>query len=249
MLPQQEHLVSSPGGDWFTTTHWSVVLAARQPDAPAAQQALEQLCQTYWYPLYMFIRHQGYSPEDAQDLTQAFFERVLARNYFDQVSRDKGRLRAFLLAALKHFLSDQRDRDRAAKRGGGATVLSLDAQTAEERYQLEPVDTMSPDRLYERRWAFTVLDAARERLRQEFVTDGKSDLYEQLNALENGEQSDCTYAEVGQRLGLSEDAIKSAVVRLRRRYGQLLRREIAQTVAISAEIEKEIQHLLAAITI
>jgi DNA-directed RNA polymerase specialized sigma24 family protein len=248
MLPEQKSSADSLTGDWFTTTHWSVVLAARQRDAPGAQQALEQLCQTYWYPLYVFIRHQGYSPEDAQDLTQAFFERVLARNYFDQVSRDKGRLRAFLLAALKHFLSDQRDRDRAAKRGGGATVLSLDAQTAEERYLSEPVDTMSPDRLYERRWAFTVLDAARERLREEFVGAGKSDLYDQLNALETGEDKGHTYAEVGQRLGMSESAVKTAVVRLRRRYGGLLRREIAQTVATSAEIEQEIKHLLAAIT-
>jgi RNA polymerase sigma factor (sigma-70 family) len=247
MLPQQEQSASSLNRDWFTTTHWSVVLAARQPGAPGAQQALERLCQTYWYPLYVFIRRQGYSPEDAQDLTQAFFERVLARHCFDQANRDKGRFRAFLLAGLKHFLSDQRDHDRAAKRGGGATILSLDAQTAEERYQLEPVDTMAPDRLYERRWAFTVLEQARERLRQEFVVAGRGDLYDQLNALETGEETGRTYAEVGQRLGLSEDAIKSAVVRLRRRYGELLRREIAQTVATSAEIEKEIKHLLAAI--
>jgi DNA-directed RNA polymerase specialized sigma24 family protein len=247
MLPQQETSASSLNRDWFTTTHWSVVLAARQPDTSGARQALERLCQTYWYPLYVFIRRQGYSPMDAQDLTQAFFERVLARNYFDQANRDKGRFRAFLLAGLKHFLSDQRDHDRAAKRGGGVTALSLDAQTAEERYQLEPLDTMAPDRLYERRWAFTVLGQARERLRQEFVGTGKGNLYEQLNALETGEERDCTYAEVGQRLGMSEDAIKSAVVRLRRRYGELLRQEIAQTVATASEIDQEIRHLMAAI--
>ncbi len=247
MLPQQEQSTPSLTRDWFTTTHWSVVLAARQPDTPGAQQALERLCQTYWYPLYVFIRHQGYSPDDAQDLTQAYFERVLARNYFDQADPDKGRFRAFLLARLKHFLSDQRDRDRAAKRGGGATVLSLDAQAAEQRYRLEPVDAMAPDRLYERRWAFTVLAQARERLKQEFVAAGKSELYEQLNALEMGEETGHTYAEVGQRLGMSVDAIKSAVVRLRRRYGELLRQEIAQTVATASEIDQEIRHLMAAI--
>lgn len=247
MLPQQEQSTPSLTRDWFTTTHWSVVLAARQPDTPGAQQALERLCQTYWYPLYVFIRHQGYSPDDAQDLTQAYFERVLARNYFDQADPDKGRFRAFLLARLKHFLSDQRDRDRAAKRGGGATVLSLDAQAAEQRYRLEPVDAMAPDRLYERRWAFTVLGEARERLKQEFVAAGKSELYEQVNALEMGEETGHTYAEVGQRLGMSVDAIKSAVVRLRRRYGELLRQEIAQTVATASEIDQEIRHLMAAI--
>ncbi|HOC55484.1 MAG TPA: sigma-70 family RNA polymerase sigma factor [Verrucomicrobiota bacterium] len=247
MLPQQEQSAPSLSRDWFTTTHWSVVLAARQPDTPGAQQALERLCRTYWYPLYVFIRHQGCSPEDAQDLTQAFFERVLARNYFDQADREKGRFRAFLLARLKHFMSDQRDRDRAAKRGGGATVLSLDAQTAEERYRLEPLDRMAPDRLYERRWAFTVLAQARERLWQEFLDGGKGELYQQLNALETGEERDHTYAEVGRRLGMSEDAIKSAVVRLRRRYGELLRQEIAQTVATASEIDQEIRHLMAAI--
>lgn len=247
MLVPEEQSAGSLSRDWFTTTHWSVVLAARQPDTPGAQQALERLCQTYWYPLYVFVRHQGYSPEDAQDLTQAFFERVLARNYFDQADREKGRFRAFLLARLKHFLSDRRDHDRAAKRGGRATVLSLDAQTAEERYRLEPLDTMAPDRLYERRWAFTVLAQARERLRQEFLAGGKGELYQQLNALETGEERDHTYAEVGQRLGLSEDAVKSAVVRLRRRYGELLRQEIAQTVATASEIDQEIRHLMAAI--
>src|SRR5437899_6321909 len=141
----------------FATTHWSVVLLAGQADSPQATEALEKLCRTYWYPLYVFVRRQGNSPEDAQDLTQAFFERILEKNYFGQVDRAKGRFRAFLLAALKNFLSDQRDYRDAAKRGGGRRMLSLDAQTAEERYQLEPVDTLTPDKLYERRWAFTLL--------------------------------------------------------------------------------------------
>jgi RNA polymerase sigma-70 factor (ECF subfamily) len=236
---------SPPASDWFTATHWSVVLTARQSGSPAAFQALERLCRTYWYPLYAFVRRQGYSPEDAQDLTQSFFERVLEKNYFGQVGRERGRFRAFLLASLKHFLSDQRDRDRAAKRGGGKLRLSLDAQEGEERYQLEPADTMTPEKLYERRWALGVLAQARARLRDEFSAAGKSDLYEELNGFETGERKDLTYAEVGRRLSLSESAIKSAALRLRQRYGELIRDEIAQTVATASEIDEEIRHLLA----
>jgi RNA polymerase sigma factor (sigma-70 family) len=247
MTPPPTPLPASLSQDWFATTHWSVVLAAREADTPAARAALERLCQTYWYPLYAYVRRLGSSPADAQDLTQAFFERVMERHYFDQADRDKGRLRAFLLTALKHFLSDQRDRERAAKRGGGRTILSLDAQTAEERYRLEPVDTMSPDRLYERRWAFTVLDRARDALRQEFLAAGKGQLYERLNAMETHEEAEGTYAEVGRQLGMSESAVKSAVVRLRRRYGNLLRQEIAQTVSTVAAVDIEIRHLMAAI--
>ena len=233
--------------DWFTTTHWSVVLTAGQSGSPAAFQALERLCQTYWYPLYTYVRRQGYSPDDAQDLTQAFFERVLEKNYFAQVAQDRGRFRAFLLAALKHFLSDQRDHERAAKRGGGRLPLSLDAQEGEQRYLLEPADTLTPEKLYERRWALTVLDQARARLRDEFAAAGKSDLYEALTGLETGEDTNLTYAELGQRLGLSESAIKSAALRLRRRYGELVREAIAQTVASASEIDEEVRYLLAVV--
>jgi DNA-directed RNA polymerase specialized sigma24 family protein len=248
MPPANKSLISTGAqSDWFTTTHWSVVLAANQAGTPAALQALERLCQTYWYPLYAYVRRQGYSPEDAQDLTQGFFERVLEKNYFGQVTRDKGRFRAFLLAALKHFLSDQRDRERAAKRGGGGTLISLDAQSAEDRYQLEPADAVTPEKLFDRRWAFTVLEQTGARLRAEFAAADKADLYEQLNALEAGEDGALTYADLGRRLGLSESAIKSAVLRLRRRYGELVREEIAQTVASVAEIDEEIRHLMAVI--
>lgn len=233
--------------DWFTTTHWTVVLAAGQGGSPAAFQALERLCQTYWYPLYAYVRRQGYPPEDAQDLTQAFFERVLEKNYLAQVDRDRGRFRAFLLAALKHFLSDQRDHDRAAKRGGGKPLLPLDAQEGEERYLLEPPDPLTPEKLYERRWALTVLEQARVRLRNEFAAAGKSDLYEALTGLETGEDTKLTYAELGQRLGRSESALKSAALRLRRRYGELIREEIAHTVASASEIEEEVRYLLAVV--
>jgi RNA polymerase sigma factor (sigma-70 family) len=235
------------GGEWFTTTHWSVVLAAGQTVSPKGEAAMEQLCRTYWYPLYAYVRRQGNPPEDAQDLTQGFFERVMERNCFGQVDRAKGRFRAFLLATLKHFLSDQRDHERAAKRGGGNLPLSLDAEKGEERYQLEPLDPMSPDKLYERRWAYAVLEQARARLRDEFAAAGKSDLYEQLKGFETGENKGLTYAEVGNRLDLSESAIKSAVLRLRQRYGELVRKEIAQTVATVSEIDEEIRYLLAVI--
>jgi RNA polymerase sigma-70 factor (ECF subfamily) len=247
MLEQEESLASTDA-DWFTTTHWSVVLGAAQGDLPAARQALERLCTAYWYPLYAYVRRRGYSPEDAQDLTQGFFERVLEKHYLDQVDQSKGRFRAFLLATLKHFLSDQSDRRQAAKRGGGRTILSLDAQAGEERYQFEPVDGFSPDKLYERRWAFTVLGEARGRLRAEFAAAGRLRLYEHLDAFESGEETGLTFSEIGRQLALSEVAVKAAASRLRRRYAQLVREEIAHTVASVAEIDEEIRHLVTVVS-
>jgi len=247
MLEQEESLASTDA-DWFTTTHWSVVLGAAQGDHPAARQALERLCTTYWYPLYAYVRRRGYSPEDAQDLTQGFFERVLEKHYLDQVDQSKGRFRAFLLAALKHFLSDQFDWRRAAKRGGGRPLLSLDAQAGEERYQFEPVDALSPDKLYERRWAFTVLGEARGRLRAEFAAVGRLPLYEHLDAFESGEETGLTFSEIGRQLALSETCVKAAASRLRRRYADLVREEIAHTVASVAEIDEEIRHLVTVVS-
>src|SRR5215471_6647935 len=146
------------GGDWFTTTHWSVVLAAGQTASPQSEAALEKLCRTYWYPLYAFARRQGSSPEDSQDLTQGFFARFLEKNYLHQVQRDRGKFRCFLLASLKHFLADERDKARALKRGGGKSLLSLDDDAAEGRYRLEPVDSMDAEKLYQRRWTLTLLE-------------------------------------------------------------------------------------------
>jgi RNA polymerase sigma-70 factor (ECF subfamily) len=223
------------------------VLAAGDSNSTTAREALERLCQGYWYPLYVYVRRQGYSPEDAQDLTQAFFERVLEKNYFAQVDPAKGRFRAFLLASLKHFLSDQRDRARAAKRGGGKVCIPLDGSSAEDRYQVEPADTLSPDRLYDRRWAFTLLEKARERLREEHVASGKVELYELLNTLEPSAGDKRSYREVAERLATTESAIKSEAFRLRRRYGQLIRAEIAQTVATVGEIEDEVRYLMSII--
>ncbi len=257
MPGRETHLTSSPSEstvpatsvstDWFTTTHWTMVLAARSDDSGAARHALEELCRTYWYPLYTYIRRQGYSPEDAQDLAQGFFERVLERNFFGHADREKGRFRAFLLTLLKHYISDQRDRERALKRGGGAKFISLEAQAAEQRYALEPVETMSPDKLFERSWAVTVLGQAEARLRQEFERAEKLELYEQLKDCEGGGGRARSYADIGSRLGMSESAIKGAAFRFRQRKAELVREVIAQTVARVTDIEDEIRYLLSAI--
>src|SRR2546430_7258053 len=233
---------------WFATTHWSVVLAANQQTSPQGTEALEKLCRAYWYPLYAFIRRCGYDSHGAQDLTQGFFTRLLEKNYLAQADRQKGRFRSFLLAALKHFLSDEQDKARAQKRGGGQALISLDEQTAEGRYRLEPADVMSAEKLFERRWALTLLEQARSRLREEYVAAGKAEFYNQVKILEGEEKSRVTYAELAARLGTTESAIKSAVPRLRRRYAELVREEIAHTVNNPNEIDVEIRHLIAVIS-
>lgn len=231
------------GQPLFTTTHWSVVLAAARQETPDATAALERLCRTYWYPIYAYVRREGHTPADAQDLTQEFFARLLARNSLAQVAPRKGKFRSFLLAALRHSLSDQRDRARAVKRGGGAEVLSLDAQEAETRYRLEPVDRLDAEKIFERRWAMTLLDQALTRLRDENVAAGKTQLFERLRSFVAGE-SDVSCSEAAVQLGLSEGAVKSAVHRLRQRYRELVREEIAHTVADPAEIDEEIRYLI-----
>jgi len=228
----------------FATTHWSVVLAAGQSTDAQASEALEQLCRAYWYQLYAFVRREGSSAVDAQDLTQEFFARLLEKNYLAQVERQKGKFRSFLLAALRHFLADQRDRARAVKRGGGADCLSLDAQTAEQRYCLEPVDRMDAEKIYERRWAMTLLEQALTRLRDENIAAGKLELFERLRDFVAGE-SDISSAEAATQLGLTESTVKSALHRLRQRYRELVREEIAHTVADPAEIDTELRYLIA----
>jgi len=231
------------GQAWFATTHWSVVLAAGQGADAEASAALEQLCRTYWYPLYAYVRREGSSATDAQDLTQEFFARLLEKNYLAQVERQKGKFRSFLLAALRHFLADQRDRARAVKRGGGADCLSLDAQTAEGRYRLEPVDRMDAEKIYERRWAMTLLEQALTRLRDENVAAGKTELFERLRDFVAGE-SDVSCGEAAAQLALTESAVKSALHRLRQRYRELVREEVAHTVADPAEIDTELRYLI-----
>jgi RNA polymerase sigma factor (sigma-70 family) len=213
---------------------------------PDAQTALAKLCRIYWYPLYAYVRREGCSAPDAQDLTQEFFARLLEKNYLAQVERQKGKFRSFLLAALRHFLSDQRDRARAAKRGGGADCISLDAQTAEQRYRLEPMDRMDAEKIYERRWAMTLLEQALTRLRDEASAAGKTEQFERLRSFVAGE-SDISCGEAADQLRLTESAVKSAVHRLRQRYRELVREEIGHTVADPAEIDEEIRYLKAVI--
>jgi RNA polymerase sigma-70 factor (ECF subfamily) len=232
----------------FTATHWSVVLAARAGDTPAAAEALEKLCRTYWYPLYAYVRRQGHPPHDAQDLTQEFFSRLLARNYLESVGREKGKFRSFLLAALNHFMADERDRARAVKRGGGKPPLSLDEELAESLYLADAASNSSPDKLYEKRWATTLLGEAFAKLRQESIAAGKIERFERLKAfLEDGTGSgDCAAAAV--ELGMTANAVAAAVHRLRERYRELVRAEIANTVADPGQVKEEMRHLLAVLT-
>lgn len=239
---------SRPPAGYFATTHWTVVLQARAAeDSPAARAALESLCQAYWYPLYAFVRRQGHDAHGAQDLTQEFFARLLEKNYLQDVDRAKGRFRSFLLASLKHFLANEWDRRRALKRGGARTHVPIDPQSAETRYGLEPTHDESPERLFERRWALTLLDQVLDRLRKEFETEGKLAQFDALKVTLTSERGSVPYAELGARLGLSEGAVKVAVHRLRQRYREVLRAEIAQTVAQPEDVDTEIRHLFAAL--
>jgi len=229
------------------TTQWSQVLAARDGSDTEARAALESLCQTYWQPLYAFIRHQGASPDEARDLTQGFFAEFLEKDFLAGVDPDKGRFRSFLLASLRHFLSHERDRSRALKRGGGTLTLSLDTDVAEERYLHEPATGGTPEEVFERRWALTVLGRALATLRQESTGEDQQQRFEVLKPYLTGEEPRRPYREVGEELGITELAVRRAVHRLRRRYGQVLRDEISETVAGEDAIEDEVRHLLTAI--
>jgi len=216
------------------------------PGLAASQAALEQLCRAYWYPLYCYVRRRGYSHEDAQDLTQGFLLQLLERHSFARVDASKGRFRSFLLAGLGYFLSDQHDRASAQKHGGGQPMLSLtDTQGADERYRLEPVDERSPDKLFERRWALTLLDQVLDRLEQEYREAGKDRLFQRLRVFLVAGTGEENYAQVGAELAMSEEAVKKAVQRMRRRYYELFRHEIAQTVAGPEEVEEEMRYLCA----
>jgi len=229
----------------FVTTHWSAVLAAGQDESAVARGALEELARTYWYPLYVYTRRRGYDVEEAKDLTQEFFARLIAKNYLGDVVQGKGRFRYFLLAALKHFLSDEWDKATAQKRGGGQSLLSLDALDAEERYHLEPPDEETPERAYQRRWAVTLLELAIGRLREEFQLAGKLAVFDELKAFITGDRPGLSYAEAAARLGTTEAAAKMTVTRMRQRYRALLRAEIANTVDYPAEVDSELRELAA----
>jgi len=224
-----------------------VVLSAQEAASPAAHDALEQLCRVYWYPLYAYVRRQGHSPHDAQDLTQEFFARFIAKNYLDAVRRERGKFRSFLLAALKHFLANEWDRARARKRGGAHTIIALDEHDAEARYALEPRDESSADKIYERRWALTLLEQVLGRLREEYAAAGKAGLFDGLKSCLTEKKSSTPHAALATRLGMTEEAVKVAVHRLRKRYRDRLRSEIAHTVATPDEVDEEIRHLFTAL--
>jgi RNA polymerase sigma-70 factor (ECF subfamily) len=245
-MPDSTITASSPPeqGGWFTTTHWSIVLAARDPSAPQAADALEKLCRSYWYPLYAFVRRQGYDESSAKDQVQGFFARLLEKNFLAEVDQEKGKFRSFLLASLKHYMADERDKARAQKRGGGQILISLDETVGEDRYRAEPVDVMDAEKLYERRWALTLLDQARERLKEEFQNAGKSDLYQHLQLFDAGGRESPPYADVAREVGLSESGLRTAVFRMRQRYQELVREEVAQTVSSPQEVDEEIRHLI-----
>lgn len=249
MVPQEsQRETGSSGYGQMNTTHWSLVLAAGQRKSPASETALSTLCEIYWYPLYAFVRRQGFDSQEAEDLTQAFFAKLLEKNYVGNADQQRGRFRSFLLTALKHFILNERDRVKAKKRGGGSHTISLDFPTAETRYQAEPVDTMTPGRLYERRWALTLLDTVLDNLREEYAHAGHSDLFDALKDHLTREKGATPYREVADRVGLTEGAVKVAIHRLRRRYRQLLASEVAQTLADQADVEDELQQLFTALS-
>jgi RNA polymerase sigma factor (sigma-70 family) len=221
-----------------------VVLAVGQSSNPEANAALEKLCLAYWYPLYVYVRRRGYSPEDAQDLTQSFFERLLERDLLADLRPAGARFRSFLLHTMKNLLASEWTRIHAAKRGGANTILSLEELTPETHYREEAVDTVSPDVAFERRWAHAVLQHALNRLRQEQVAAGKGDLFNSLADSLTGAAPSQPHAQLAQQLGTTEAAVKMAIHRLRQRFGELLRLEVAQTVVTPAEIDEELRHLL-----
>jgi len=231
----------------LAATRWTLVLAAARTENPEpAMRALTELCQTYWPPLYAYIRRQGCDTHEAEDLTQAFFARLLEKNFLAAADPSKGKFRSFLLASLKHFMSNERDRARAGKRGGGQTVIALDALSDEARQRLEPADNASPDKAFDRQWALTVLDHALMRLRTEYTGTGREKLFNELKTFLTGDAPAESHASIAAKCGLSEGAVKVAVHRLRRRYRALLREEVAQTVATPEEVEEEIRELFAA---
>ena len=235
-----------PEASCFVTTRWTVVLAAGQPGLPQAAQALEELCATYWYPLYAYVRRQGQSKEDAEDLVQGFFTRFLDKNYLAGLSHEKGKFRAFLLACLKHFMANEWDRAARQKRGGQLQTLSLDWQHADSRYHVDPADHLSPDKLFDRTWAVVLLGRVLARLREEYVVSAKLAVFEQLKPFITMGKSAIPYLQAADALGITEAAARVTVHRLRRRYRELLRDEVAQTLSHPNQVEEEMRALLAA---
>jgi RNA polymerase sigma factor (sigma-70 family) len=246
---ERDHGPPAEGAASFHTTRWTIVMNAAQSQAPGGEFALAQLCRTYWYPLYMFSRRRGHSPDDAQDLTQSFFLHLLEQRALAGVDRLKGKFRSFLLASFQNHLSDQADRARRIKRGAGKEFVELDAEEAEERYRLEPVECLTAEKLFDARWAMTLLAVALNRLGQEYATEGKTSTFEALKAFLDPANSGAlpSYEEVANRLRVSTGAVKTLIHRLRKRYTALLREEVGRTVSEPAEIDEEIHALCEAL--
>ena len=232
------------GAAVFATTHWSVVLEA-QGGSPAAQDALEKLCRTYWRPVYSFIRRQGAGPEEAEDFTQGFFALLLERRDLGAVRKEKGRLRSYLLTSVKHFLASEQRRAMAIKRGKGQRLIPLERLRVDERIEMEPSDLVTAEMIYERRWALTVLENVLSRLKDEYQTAGNAALFDSLKQLLPDEPGSPSQADIAAQLGMTENAIRQAFYRFRQRYQSLLREEIAHTVATPGDIEDELRHLIA----
>jgi RNA polymerase sigma-70 factor (ECF subfamily) len=236
-----------PGPRGFATTHWSLIVAARPDEASQgrARRALEELCRTYWYPLYAYVRYRGYSADDAQDLTQSFFARIIEKGGFASADPERGRFRSYLLGAMKHFLANEWHRARARKRGGGERIVELDGLRRSARYALEPAWSDDPDAGFDREWARETTTRALEALRAESEASGKGERFEALRGSLTGDEPD--RSETAARLGMTEGAVKVAVHRLRQRYREILRALIAETVDGPSEVEDEMRHLVAAL--
>jgi len=246
-MSKPEQQLATPLPDQrFATTHWSVVLTAQGPGSPYATEALEKLCRTYWYPLYAYVRRRGHSVEDAQDLTQEFFAHLIEKHWLAEADRGKGRFRTFLLTALNHFIAKEWRRSRAVKRGGGRVLVSLD-DTAEARYAQEAASNLTPEKIYDRRWALSLFDRALSRLREQYVAAGKTSLYDHLKGALSADPGEGGYARLGRELDLSPGAVAVAVHRLRQHYRQQVREEVAHTVDSPDDVEDEIRSLLAAL--
>ncbi len=245
MLPQDALPGVAPERNkWFVTTHWSVVLKAGKSVSPEAELALNELCKSYWYPLYAYVRRKGHDADESKDLTQEFFAQLLAKRLLVGVDPSKGRFRSWLLGVMNHFLAHEWAKARAQKRGGGRPVLSLDETDPENRYRLEPVGEYDPEKIFDRRWALTLMDRAGARLRDEYAAAGKGETYAGLKEFVSTDGTDLSYDKAAQRLGLTASAVKSAIHRLRQRYQELVREEIAQTVSTAREVDDEIRYLL-----
>lgn len=233
---------------WFVTTHWSIVLKAGRHDTTRAGDALAKLCQTYWFPLYAYVRRRGHSPHDAQDLTQSFFLSLLERQSVSTADPDRGRFRSFLLGAMNHFLASEWAKGNAQKRGGGQKLLSLDLALAEERFDLEPPDQSTPDKAFDKEWANALLNKVLSQLEEEFRAEGKGHLFEGLKQTLAGSRESQPYAALAEELNMNEGAVKTAVHRLRKRYRSLLETEIANTVSSPEEVKEELVYLLKVIS-